>query len=903
MNRSKFFQLTFLVVGGLSSVFTYQNCGKQFEPEMKYSGPLSESHSDTPPQNDGENPLISLNSQSIQRTPWGEIESSISLKDSDTSNIELGSVVKYVQWNSVTKTNDPGPLQNDDQYKNILRKNFNFFVPGNEFKTSGLQYNRGSFTFDKVDNIAQIAISNGQKLYGHTLLWHLYNPPWVNDLNSSEETKKAITDHIKGVLEYFNRNYPTLVTGWDVVNEALSSDGSIRQPNENPWAKMNQSSNDPYEYIDFAFRTARASQANVDLFYNDYGIIGFNNKSDGLYRMIENLKARGTPIDGVGFQTHLRVDGNSTTAPSYQQIKENLQRFAQLGLKIRISELDVRIKLNDGITQEERDLQADVYYRVVAACVEVPACKTINFWGFTDKYSWIPKHFPGNGTAHLWSSNYEEKQTLSAVKAALQYGEQGINQKFLAGDTFSVDKLPALESSLLYNIKNNYDNHSGFKAIALAANGKGASWGGPGFNSQEDVNKVMLERCQLVSNNLPCAIFAEGDTVKYDEVNFITNMKRHIQETSIFNENLLPGITENSKKAFAGGYYKTSSRNYRALAIGWVGNAQPGFSDVSQSEANRRALESCEITSFQPCTVYAQGNQVVFDFNNYKWSPKLVHFGPRRFDPQLVPFVRDSDRNNQMKQTVSDVNSGKYVVLALSRYGHFWRKVQSKPISSDDKKYAKAKCNQSSGSSTRYQCFIYSVNLDVVFTKSDLSVSRQPGDTELPVIVPDYGDKDKVRFIEIVYERYFNRAPDQGGLSYYKGLLTSKKKEVDVEEQIIKNAQGPDKARMAGFNIAKVQEFFTSHGKTIPNWLSPSGDKKRRDYLEMVYQKYFDRSPDQEGANYWTGEMTLRAWHYIQRDVIYSCQSSDRNYILAHKKQLTINFLNHNNFNVPSWLK
>jgi len=128
---------------------------------------------------------------------------------------------------------------------------------------------------------------------------------------------------------------------------------------------------------------ARAAAPKAKLVYNDYGAENINEKSDAIYEFLKDLKARRVPVDGIGFQMHIELDGLNLDSFS-----KNLHRFAALGLEIYITELDIRLK--EPAEAAELRRQADLYAAILDCCLREPACKGFQTWGFTDKHSWCP---------------------------------------------------------------------------------------------------------------------------------------------------------------------------------------------------------------------------------------------------------------------------------------------------------------------------------------------------------------------------------------------------------------------------------------------------------------------------------------------------------------------------------
>ena len=203
------------------------------------------------------------------------------------------------------------------------------------------------------------ARNNGKQVRGHALLWHNQMPGWAKNLSGSALRNAAI-NHVTKVATY----YKGKVYAWDVVNEAFADDGRGSRRD----SALQRTGND---WIEAAFRAARAADPNAKLCYNDYNTDGINAKSTGVYNMVKDFKARGVPIDCVGFQSHLGTSLQS----DYQA---NLQRFSDLGVEVQITELDIQTGGN----------QANMYAGVTNACMKVSRCKGITTWGVRDTDSW-----------------------------------------------------------------------------------------------------------------------------------------------------------------------------------------------------------------------------------------------------------------------------------------------------------------------------------------------------------------------------------------------------------------------------------------------------------------------------------------------------------------------------------
>ncbi|MCC8451945.1 endo-1,4-beta-xylanase [Streptomyces rochei] len=274
-------------------------------------------------------------------------------------------------------------------YAATLDREFNSATPENEMKWDATEPSRGTFTFSAADRVVDHARAQGMDVRGHTLVWHSQLPSWVGALGAAD-LRGAMNDHINQVMG----RYKGQIHSWDVVNEAFQ-DGDSGARRSSPFQdKLGDG------YIEEAFRTARAADPAAKLCYNDYNTDGVNAKSTAVYAMVKDFKARGVPIDCVGFQGHF-----NSNSPVPADLRANLQRFADLGVDVQITELDI---------EGSGTAQADAYARVVDACLAVDRCTGITVWGVTDKYSWR-----SGGTPLLFDGNYEAKPAYDAVLAAL----------------------------------------------------------------------------------------------------------------------------------------------------------------------------------------------------------------------------------------------------------------------------------------------------------------------------------------------------------------------------------------------------------------------------------------------------------------------------------------------------
>ncbi|MFC4111295.1 endo-1,4-beta-xylanase [Nonomuraea zeae] len=296
------------------------------------------------------------------------------------------------------------PLSNETSYRNIAATEFNQVTAENAMKWDSTEPSQGQFNFSGADAIVNFATQNNQQVHGHTLVWHNQTPSWVQGL-SATAMRTAMQNHISQVVGRYASN--ATVVSWDVVNEVFDDSGNLRT---SFWYNtLGQS------YIADAFRAARAADPDARLCINDYNTEGINAKSTAIYNLVSSLRQQNVPVDCVGFQSHLAIQYGFPG-----DFQQNLQRFAALGVQVRITELDVRIQTPRDATKDAT--QATYYRNVVNACLAVTACAGVTIWGFTDKYSWVPDTFPGQGAALIYDESYAQKPSYTAVHDALAGG-------------------------------------------------------------------------------------------------------------------------------------------------------------------------------------------------------------------------------------------------------------------------------------------------------------------------------------------------------------------------------------------------------------------------------------------------------------------------------------------------
>ncbi|MGW3193412.1 non-reducing end alpha-L-arabinofuranosidase family hydrolase [Streptomyces sp. NPDC001118] len=275
----------------------------------------------------------------------------------------------------------------DSTYSSILDREFNMITPENEMKWDTVEPSRGNFTFGPADSIVGHAAAHGQRMRGHTLVWHSQLPGWVKSITDANTLRSVMDNHITTEMTH----YKGKIYAWDVVNEAFA-DGGSGQHRSSVFQDVLGNG-----FIEEAFRTARAADPSAKLCYNDYNIENWTDaKTQGVYAMVKDFKSRGVPIDCVGFQSHFGAGGPPA---GYQT---TLSKFAALGVDVQITELDVA------------QASPTAYAGAVQACMNVARCTGITVWGIRDSDSWRTGENP-----LLFDAGGNKKPAYNAVLTAL----------------------------------------------------------------------------------------------------------------------------------------------------------------------------------------------------------------------------------------------------------------------------------------------------------------------------------------------------------------------------------------------------------------------------------------------------------------------------------------------------
>jgi len=322
----------------------------------------------------------------------------IPLKEAFKNHFLIGAAINHSQI-----------LKKDTVGFKLLCKHFNSITPENEMKWENIHPRPGNYNFTISDSFVSLGQSLNMFIVGHTLVWHSQTPAWVfKDNKGNFVTRDTLLKRMREHIFTVVGRYKGKVHGWDVVNEALNDDGTLRK---SKWLEIIGE-----DYIEKAFEYAHEADPNAELYYNDYSLAN-PLKREGAIKLIKNLKEKNIRIDGIGMQGHYDLKN-----PPVSEFEESIKRFSELGVKVMITEMDIDIlpgreiifgaDVNARINLEGNP-KFDPYKNNLPDSMQVKLAnrykeffevllknsdkiKRVTFWGIHDGQSWL-NYWPVRG--------------------------------------------------------------------------------------------------------------------------------------------------------------------------------------------------------------------------------------------------------------------------------------------------------------------------------------------------------------------------------------------------------------------------------------------------------------------------------------------------------------------------
>lgn len=352
--------------------------------------------------------LILSNCKTISK----KSEAVSSLKNAYKSDFYIGTAINESQ---IEGTN---PL-----VTSLISKEFNSITAENIMKSMFIHPEKDRFDFNMTDKYVAFGEKHKMFIHGHTLIWHSQLAPWITQIKDSTTMANAMTNHISTIVG----KYKGRVNSWDVVNEALNEDGTLRK----------SVFLDTYgkDYLINAYKLAAKADPKADLYYNDYNLCQ-TTKRNGAVALVKNLQKNGAKIDGVGEQAHWTL-----TSPSLDEIEKTILDFSALGVKVAFTELDITVlpnpwdlkgadvnqnfegseKMNpysSGLPVEVQNKLAERYASIFKLFLKYQdKISRVTFWGVNDGQTWL-NGWPIKGRTNyplLFDREYKPKKAYFSV--------------------------------------------------------------------------------------------------------------------------------------------------------------------------------------------------------------------------------------------------------------------------------------------------------------------------------------------------------------------------------------------------------------------------------------------------------------------------------------------------------
>jgi endo-1,4-beta-xylanase len=305
---------------------------------------------------------------------------------------------------------DTGSFTNP-RYAALLERECSLLVPENQLKWQWVRRSPGTFDFRAFDAIADYAGSHGFKLRGHTLFWTptKWYPKWLADYDFGAQpaaaAEKLLTEHVRTVC----RRYGTRIYSYDVVNEAVQPEtGEIRETNVTRALGGER-------FLDLMYHTARTEAPHAQLVYNDYMSWERNPVDEkhmsGVLKLLEGFRKRGTPVDALGVQSHIRLLDSSPLSEIVRQSERPWRRFIDevvgMGYKLLITEFDVNDHGAPTDVRVRDRMVADYGRAYLDVMLSYPQLGDVLAWGMTDRYSWLTGFAPRTDKTRQRGSPYD----------------------------------------------------------------------------------------------------------------------------------------------------------------------------------------------------------------------------------------------------------------------------------------------------------------------------------------------------------------------------------------------------------------------------------------------------------------------------------------------------------------
>jgi len=334
------------------------------------------------------------------------------LKDTFKKDFYIGAAINQSQ------IEEKNPAENA-----LIVSQFSSITAENIMKSMFTHPQKDKYDFGLTDKFVAFGQKNNMFIHGHTLIWHSQLAHWMTEIKDSTEMKNVMKEHITTIVS----RYKGKIGSWDVVNEAVNDDGTVRKSVFSNLLGEN--------FLAYAFEFASKADPKADLYYNDYSMTN-PAKRETVIRLVKGIQAKGIKIDGIGMQGHWQLN-----SPTIDEIEKSILAYSSLGVKVAITELDVsalpspwEMKGAEISQRFENSPKMNPYPNGLPDSVQVQLAKRyedifklflkhkdkisrVTFWGINDGQSWL-NDFPIKGRTNyplLFDRELKPKKAFYSV--------------------------------------------------------------------------------------------------------------------------------------------------------------------------------------------------------------------------------------------------------------------------------------------------------------------------------------------------------------------------------------------------------------------------------------------------------------------------------------------------------
>lgn len=349
---------------------------------------------------------------SCKNTKEVETKNDASLKNEFKENFLIGVAINESQIEA-----------QDSLVTTLISKEFNSITAENIMKSMYMHPSKDTFDFKMTDKFIAFGEKYNMFIHGHTLVWHSQLSPWFSELKDSTSMALALENHIKTIVT----RYKGKIGSWDVVNEALNEDGTLRKS-----VFLDIMGED---YLALAFKWASEADPKTDLYYNDYNMANAD-KRNGAIKMIKHIQEQGIKVDGIGMQGHWSLE-----TPTLEEIEKSIIEYASLGVKVAITELDInvlpspwdlvgaeisqRFENNESMNPYPKTLPDSIQTKLANRYQDIfklflkhqDKISRVTLWGLNDSQSWLNDWPIVGRTSYplLFDTKFQKKQAYDSI--------------------------------------------------------------------------------------------------------------------------------------------------------------------------------------------------------------------------------------------------------------------------------------------------------------------------------------------------------------------------------------------------------------------------------------------------------------------------------------------------------